>query len=65
MVTTRIDLFQNSALLGTAMTLRIAELGELDNNNNNGNFLFPTNTTLHDDTHHSQLGMTGKFTSSN
>ena len=36
-----------------------------NNNNNNGNFLFPTNTTLHDDTHHSQLGMTGKFTSPN
>ena len=36
-----------------------------NNNNNNGNFLFPTNTTLHDDTHHSQLGMMGKFTSSN
>ena len=34
-------------------------------NNNNGNFLFPTNTTLHDGTHHSQLGMMGKFTSSN
>lgn len=25
-------------------------------------FLFPTNTTIHDDTHHSQLGMMGKFT---
>ena len=39
-----------------------------NNNNdggNNGNFLFPTNTTLHDDTYHSQLGMMGKFTSSN
>ena len=36
-----------------------------NNNNNNGNFLFPTNTTIHDDTHHSQLGMMGKFTSSN
>ena len=25
-----------------------------NNNDNNRNFLFPTNTTLHDDTHHSQ-----------
>ena len=27
----------------------------------NGNFLFPTNTTIHDDTHHSQLGMMGNL----
>ena len=27
-----------------------------------GNFLFPTNTSLHNDTHHSQLGKMGKFT---
>ena len=34
-----------------------------DENNNDRSFLFPTNTNLHNDTHHSQLGMMGKFTS--